>query len=348
MLTITVSAQERTPVDKICEDIYSAVPGLPRLNDKMKSHQGDGIVTYSNRAYFDGIFYVKNPSGNDIKSNLKKMIGIIKHNLDSLMEFSENGNHYESHSHDADTIKYFICLSNGPTIPETRQMGDITYITPDDDETVSFNYTRNKRNFEYRGYPDFVNLEYHKNVFLPNKQSQDFDKSSYLKEIAPVLKHKDIKSWDFKWSQREGYDIKNNIEDILFINHLSGDFQNEGQATGTMYFIPKEKKELAEFVLASLDRITLRYTETNPNLRYTYFYDMKDWAMRYTEGVGHNIKEMFIANAETSTEVFYGVTSQGYYIAIADTEKNFCVPSEWFALKVFDHGKKEYISGISK
>lgn len=59
MLTITVSAQERTPVDKICEDIYSAVPGLPRLNDKMKSHQEDGIVTYSNRAYFDGIFYVK-------------------------------------------------------------------------------------------------------------------------------------------------------------------------------------------------------------------------------------------------------------------------------------------------
>ena len=222
-------------------------------------------------------------------------------------------------------------------------MGDITYITPDDDETVSFNYTRNKRNFDYRGYPDFVNLEYHKNVFLPNKQDQDFDKSSYLKEIAPILKHKDIESWDFKWSQRKGYDIKNNIEDILFVNHLSGDYQNEGQATGTMYFIPKEKKELAKSVLASLDRITLKYTEANPNLRYTYFYDMKDWAMRYTEGVGHNIKEMFIANAETSTEVFYGVSSQGYYVAIADTEKNFCIPREWYALKSFDNGKKEYI-----
>ena len=105
---------------------------------------------------------------------------------------------------------------------------------------------------------------------------------------------------------------------------------------------------MAETILASLDSITLNQTEANPYHRYVYHYNMKDWAMRYTEGAGHKIKEMFFTNYQSSTRVFYGVTSKGYYVAIADTEKNFCIPREWYALKIFDNGKKEYIKGASK
>ena len=347
ILTITVSAQDKNPVEKICEEIYSAVPGLPCLDDKQKSYNGDGLVVYSHSAYFDGIFCTKDSTEYKNKKVLKKMLGIIRHNLDSLIKSSEESHHFESHSHDADTIKYSLCLSNGPVVPKKIKMGNLTYITPDDDETVSLDYTRNKRNYEYRGYADWVNLEYHKNVILPSKHDNAFDKQAYLEKIAPVLKHKDIKSWDFKWSQSEDYDIESNKEDIDFITLLYPQYKNAGQCIGTMYFIPKEKKELAETILTSLDSITLNHTETNPYQRYVYHYNMKDWVMRYTEGAGHKIKEMFFTNYQSSTRVFYGVTSQGYYVAIADTEKNFCIPREWYALKVFDHGKKEYIKGAN-
>ena len=343
ILTITVSAQDKNPVEKICEEIYSAVPGLPCLDDKQKSYNGDGLVVYSHRAYFDGIFCTKDSTEYKNKKVLKKMLDIIRHNLDSLMEISDESYHFESHSHDADTIKYSLCLSNGPDITKKIKMGNLTYITPDDDETVSLDYTRNKRNYEYRGYADWVNLKYHKNVILPNKHDNAFDKLAYLEKTAPVLKHKDIKSWDFNWSQSEDYDIESNKEDIDFITLLYPQHKNAGQCIGTMYFIPKEKQELAETILTSLDSITLNHTETNPYHRYVYHYNMKDWVMRYTEGAGHKIKEMFFTNYQSSTRVFYGVTSQGYYVAIADTEKNFCIPREWYALKSFDNGKKEYI-----
>ena len=175
ILTIAISAQEKNPVEKICEEVYSAVPGLPRLDEKTKVYQ-DGVSYYNHNANFDGIFCTKDSTGYKNKKVLKKILGIIRHNLDSLMEFSEESYHFEHHSHDTDSIKYSICLSTGPVVPQKIKMENITYITPDDDETVSFSYTRNKRNYEYRGYYDWMNLHYNKNIVLPDKQNQEFDK----------------------------------------------------------------------------------------------------------------------------------------------------------------------------
>lgn len=351
--TIAVSAKEKNPVEKICEKIYSAIPSLPRLDKKTKAYAGNGHVSYSHNANLDAIFFAKDSTDYKNKKVLNKMISIVKHDLDPLMKLSEGNEHFESHSDDADTIKYSICLSNGPVIPQEQKMGNITVIGPDDDETVTFNYTRNIRNYQYRGHSEFVSLSYNKNEFLPNKTNQKFDKLAYLEKITPVLKHKDIKSWDFNWSYDKAYyDQYNNSynkEDIDMFYFLKGD-EAGGKAIGTIYFIPKENKELAETVLASLDDLTLDYTEKNPNQDYRYNYNMKDWMMRYTEGIGHNIKEMLITNmhSQSSTYVFYGISSQGYYVAIADTENNFCIPQKWYALKRFINGKKEYIPGYKK
>lgn len=41
-----------------------------------------------------------------------RIFGAIRHNLDSLMVFSEESYHFESHHHGTDTIKYSLCLKN--------------------------------------------------------------------------------------------------------------------------------------------------------------------------------------------------------------------------------------------
>jgi hypothetical protein len=43
------------------------------------------------------------------------------------------------------------------------------------------------------------------------------------------------------------------------------------------------------------------------------------------------------------TRVLFGVSPRGYYIAIADSENNTCVPKEWYVLKSFFNGEKKYI-----
>ena len=349
VLTITVSAQLKTPIDKIWEEIYSVVPEMPKIDEKSKCYYGSDFISYNHNGSLSGQeFCAKDSSEN--KKIMKKILGIIRRKLNSLMEFSEESDLLESHYNDADTIKFSICLSDGPVVPKKHKIGNMTYITPDDKETISFDYTRNKRNYEYRGSYDFLYLSYNKNVSLPKKQKQIFDKLSYLQEIEPVLKNKDIKSWDFYWSYNKDYydKYRNSINtDIEYYSFLQGD-EEEGKAKGTIYFIPKEKKELAETVLASLDSITFNYSEKNPDQKCSYYYNMKDWVMRFKEGIQHNIKEMFITGPQSSTHVFYGISPHGYYIAIADTEKNFCIPREWYALKSFDNGKKEYFKGAKK
>ena len=65
--------------------------------------------------------------------------------------------------------------------------------------------------------------------------------------------------------------------------------------------------------------------------------------MQYTES--NNITGLFegrTGKGNVSTRVFFGITPQGYYVAIADVENNFCIPKEWYKLKSFIDGKKVY------
>jgi len=58
------------------------------------------------------------------------------------------------------------------------------------------------------------------------------------------------------------------------------------------------------------------------------------------------ISEMFQAitgKGHVSTRVLFGITPKGYYVAIADTENNVCIPKEWSTLKSFFNGEKKYI-----
>ena len=58
------------------------------------------------------------------------------------------------------------------------------------------------------------------------------------------------------------------------------------------------------------------------------------------------ISEMFqtiTGKGHVSTRVLFGITPKGYYVAIADTENNVCIPKEWSTLKSFFNGEKKYI-----
>ena len=52
--------------------------------------------------------------------------------------------------------------------------------------------------------------------------------------------------------------------------------KNAGQAIGTMYFIPREKTELAEEIFTAIDSITLHYTEVHPEQMFRYSYNVKE------------------------------------------------------------------------
>ena len=259
------------------------------------------------------------------------------------MAISEESYHFESHSHDADTITYSLCLKNGGDSIAKIKANDGTMFYPEALETVFLNYTASPKpcGKHIRG---FGTLGYNKRLPLPGGKSYYFDKQPYLDKIIPVLKRKDIKSWSFKWAQSDDYDIDAHHDKEIYSAtrvHLP---KNAGHIIGTMYFIPREKTRLAEEIFTTIDSITLNYTEIHPEQMFMYIYNVKKEVMQYTES--SNLSTLFegtTGKGHVSTCVLFGITPKGYYVAIADRENNACIPKEWSTLKSFFNGEKKYI-----
>ena len=360
ILSVTLSAQDRTPMDKIWEEIEKITTA--RQDTKMKVNHGGGQLLYVHNGIVGKEFLcstdcegvttsfnnftpeeIEAVNERNRKEVFDKIFGSIRHNLDSLMAISEESYHFESHSHDADTITYSLCLKNGGDSIAKIKANDGTMFYPEALETVFLNYTASPKpcGKHIRG---FGTLGYNKRLPLPGGKSYYFDKQPYLDRITPVLKRKDIKAWSFKWAQSDDYDIDAHHDKEIYSAtrvHLP---KNAGQMIGTMYFIPREKTRLAEEIFTAIDSITLNYTEIHPEQMFMYIYNVKKEVMQYTES--SNISTLFegtTGKGHVSTCVLFGITPKGYYVAIADCENNACIPKEWSTLKSFFNGEKKYI-----
>ena len=361
ILSLTITAQDRTPMDKIWEEIEKITSA--RQDGKMKVNHGGGQLLYVHNGVVGEVYLCTKDCGGSTspsfdnmtseeieaanernrKEVFDKIFGAIRHNLDSLMAISEESYHFESHSHDADTITYSLCLKNGRDSIARIRANDGTMFYPEALETVFLNYTASPKpcGKHIRG---FGTLGYNKRLPLPGGKSYYFDKQPYLDKIIPVLKRKDIKSWSFKWAQSDDYDIDAHHDKEMYSAtrvHLP---KNAGHIIGTMYFLPREKASLAEEIFTTIDSITLRYTEIHPEQMFRYIYNVKEEVMQYAET--SNISTLFegtTGKGHVSTCVLIGITPKGYYVAIADTENNACVPKEWSTLKSFFNGEKKYI-----
>lgn len=362
ILSITISAQDITPADKIWEDISKIIP---RQDSKMKINHGDGVLRYVHNGMVGEEYLCTKDCGGNVFDDMtseeieaanernRKMVfgrifGTIRHHLDSLTAFSEESYHFESHSHGTDTINYSLCLKNSEDTVKRFKADDGSMVYPDAMETIFFDYTASPKpcGKHSRG---FGILGYNKNIYLPDRKSYYFNKEPYLEKITQILKQKDIQSWDFKWTHGADYDLQSNWKKEFAGGVLVGDFgpKNAGQTVGTMYFIPREKTELVEVIFTAVDSVTLNYTDLHPEQMFRYSYHVKEDIMQYTES--SHVATLFEATTgkgHVSTRVLFGITPQGYYVIIADVENNFCIPKDWSVLKSFDNGKKIYLKGV--
>lgn len=362
---IGMSAQDITPLDKIFDEM-SAITKVPRNDVKQKINHGNGVVMYVHNHPVGKYYHCSKECGSSIPGedmtveeteianeyNKKIFDGIfssIGRNLDSLLTVAEESYHYESHINGSDTIIYSICMKNGEDTERTIRAIDGSLIFPDALETVSLNFTANPKQCGKHA-SGFGILSYNKNVYLPGRKSTNFEKDPYQKKITPILKRKDIKSWKFTWSQSADYDVQKHWNEEYAWGHgvniktADGKKSNEGEISGTMYFIPREKRELAEEIFTTLDTVTLNHTDLHPEQTFRYAYNVKEQIMLYEkESI---ITEVFSGDTgkdHISTHLLFGITPKGYYVAVADVANNFYVPREWATLKSFVDGEKKYI-----
>ena len=356
MLAITASAQSKTLLDKILEPLNET------CNFKLIFHDGPNRTCteqhYSilfNYNILDIFSHRSSPHNDSIS---RKQVLINKYfcnSLDSLMKIAEEGYHYENHyKGKGDTIMYSICLRNadGGEKGSLNNQGEVVYL--DAIESISYEFrpilyfsdSKNDTIFGGQG-----NLTYTKAELID--EIRPFNKEQYYQIILPVLKQKGIKSWKFKWEVNDNYDFnpREYTHGTIYQVGTPNSPNFAGTREGTMYFIPKENKELGDKIFNAIDSLTFNYIHNNSEQDFYYSSVRHDDAKKGLAPNNWNSFQLilrFDIDNDSLVEVFLGFTEEGYYIAISKNTGSNGYPNEWYALKSFNNGKKEYIKGAKK
>lgn len=372
MLAITASAQTKTLLDNILEAVNET------CDYKVIYHLGEPARICTDQHYtitfdinLEDIFSHRNSPHNDSISRKQVLLSShFRNSLDSLMKIAEESYHYETHyKGEADTIMYSICLSNidGGVKRRINNQGQVVY--PDAIESISYDFNswhyksdsyhqKKYTIFEGVKVPIYTKIEQKIDTILGGRGSfryskaelideiRPFNKEQYYQIIQPVLKQKGIKSWKFKWEINDDYEY-NPKEYTHGYWSISG-----GGATreGTMYFIPKENKDLGDKTFSAIDSLTFNYISNN--YEQDFYYRSNQHNEAKTTFVPNELRHILSAHFNIDNgdrvEVLVGYTEVGYYIVVSENNGSNGYPVEWYCLKSFNNGKKEYIKGYKK
>lgn len=282
--------------------------------------------------------------------------------LDSLMKISADSYHYETPIKNNDTIAiiYSLCIKNAKDsirkfslryqyLPASHSFA---YRYPDATESITFTFISQNKfspcDKHKMTHGDFI-YTYQKP--MPKDQCTAFDQKTYLESILPVLKQKEIKSWDFNWTLDERFDNDrqkyfDGFYGMRSVRGANGKTTYAGKATGTIYFIPKEKEKMAVNVFNTIDSLTQIHINKYPQQIYDYEYDIPERVIsRPASTLPTVVIEEYDDKNDMSNKFHLNIakTDDGYYLAIINSEKAYGFPKEWYKLKSYVNGKKEYI-----
>lgn len=312
---------------------YEQIPnekGISEENEWKRSHNKDTLSVEEAMA-----------ANERLNRELKSLVASIRNTLDSLMETANESYHFETHTKDADTIKYSICLETNKNNPNIKA-DDWEY--PDTTENLIFEYHTQKNE---EGKKVFCNIKHKRIEYADQAKETFFDKDKYNGIIHPILNREGVKSWNFTWEINNAkYAPKS--EDW---NGLEGNSKTnlKHYQKGTMFFIPLKDKALAYTLIDELCKATEDYLARNGNQLYRYEpFQMTFVLDRPNRPVSRSILMAPLDPSNSSYKeidfnVFIGATQDGYYIYTLENSPTRLRPKEIFKLKSIINGKKEYV-----
>ena len=268
--------------------------------------------------------------------------------LDSLMKISEESHYHETPA--KDTIIYSLCIKNAKDSIRKYSLhyayGPTVYMYPDATEMTTFTFTSGDKPFnpcdKHKWSAGHLFYEYQKP--MPKGQCTAFDQKTYLESILPVLKQKGIKAWNFKWTLDDRFDDDQNKYFEEFYGRQSYRKSFAGKATGTIFFIPKEEEKMAVNVFNAIDSLTQIHINKYPQQKYEYVFNTVESVMSRHPS---NRPTDLIDEYDDKNKFHLNLTKgdDGYYVAIINSEKSYGIPKDWYKLKSYTNGEKQYIEG---
>ena len=251
------------------------------------------------------------------KACFDKRVKAIRRTISEMQKEAQDSLHYESHTNGKDTI---VCSLNF--------CRDTTRVHKYSDDKFSYFYSDE--------FLDFV-LE-------SGKQEGTFEGRFRYTVTLPGI---DLSSNTYSWG-----DMIDDIESLMskhsishrnsFMNIVNYDeYGYAGVTEAKIYSLTEDQKPLAQQLLAAIDSMALRFTDSRQSRYYEYHYGAS------FEGRPSIMLAVYTRHISETNSIQVRAANHGYHFLILNTRGVEWVPTEWYSLKSFVNGKKTYFEGMA-
>ncbi|MCR5850672.1 MAG: hypothetical protein K6G92_08160 [Bacteroidaceae bacterium] len=273
------------------------------------------------------------------KACFDKRVKAIRRTVSEMQKEAQDSCHYESHTGGKDTIVCSLNLCRDTTRVHKYSDDKFSYFYSD--EFLYFVLESGKAEESFEGL-------FHYCVSLPGLDlySGTYSWGDMNDDIESLMNEHGISHRNAFWQHDDAYshavwDDEEEEERSAWINIVNyGEYAYAGVTEAKIYSLTEDQKPLAQQLLAAIDSMALRFTNSWQDRYYEYHYGAS------FKGNPSTILAVYTRQISETNSIQVRVADHSYHFLILYTRGTEWLPTEWFCLKSFINGKKEYFEGM--
>lgn len=275
------------------------------------------------------------------KACFDKKVKAIRRTLSDLQKEAQDTCHYESHTGYKDTIFYSMNFCRDASRVHKYSYNKYTYFYSDESLNFVLESGEGKDAFEGR-------FKY--TVTLPSVDlySDTYTWGDLNDDIESLFNEHSITHRNAFWQHDEAYsravwDDDESEDRKAWMNIVNyGEYAYAGVTEAKIYSLTEDQKQLAQQLLAAIDSMAQKFTDSRQSRHYEYHYGAS------FEGRLSKMLAVYTRHiSEQTNSIQVRAANHGYHFLILNTRGVEWIPTEWYSLKSFVNGKKTYFEGMA-
>ena len=273
------------------------------------------------------------------KACFDKQVKAIRRTISELQKEAQDTLHYESHIGGKDTIVYSMNFCRDSS--RVHIYSDDKYRYFYSDEFLDFVLVSGQGEGTFEGRFGYT-------VTLPriDSYSDVYTWGDLNDDIESLFNEHGITHRNAFWQHDEAYShaVWDDAEEVDRKDWVSivnyGEYTYAGVTEAKIYSLTEDQEPLARQLLAAVDSLALKFTNSRQDRYYEYHYGT---SFQGSQSPMLAVYNRHIAEANT---IRVQAVDHGFHFLILNTRGAEWIPTEWLTLKSIINGEKVYIKGM--
>ena len=257
-----------------------------------------------------------------------------------MQKEAQDSLHYESHTNGKDTIVCSLNFCRDTTRVHKYSDDKFSYFYSD--EFLDFVLESGKQEGTFEG-------RFRYTVTLPgiDLSSNTYSWGDMIDDIESLMSKHSISHRNSFWQHDDAYshavwDDDESEDRKAWMNIVNyGEYAYAGVTEAKIYSLTEDQKQLAQQLLAAIDNMALRFTNSRQSRYYEYHYGAS-----FEKGPSIMLA-VFTRHISETNSIQVRTANHGYHFLVLNTRGVEWIPTEWYSLKSFVNGKKTYFESMA-